>query len=130
MPEQERTLVMIKPDALERGLVEVIRSEIQASGFVVIPIGQAIFTLDLVHDFYQFENAEWAEEVCKYLCLRPVPLWLVEGHDAVAKMMDIKQLIRKRMRTGNPQNLLHCSSNEERFYWEYSVLTKSGRIVP
>jgi len=35
----ERTLVMIKPDAFERGLVEMIRNEIRASGFTIIPIG-------------------------------------------------------------------------------------------
>jgi len=129
-PTLEQTLVMIKPDAFERGLVEMIRSEIQVSGFTIIPVGQAIFTLDLVREFYQFENIEWAETVHRYLCSRSIPLWLVEGQGVVVRMMEIKRYIRKNMLTGNPQNLLHCSSSEKRFHWEYSVLIRNGMIVP
>lgn len=126
----EQTLVMIKPDAFERGLVGMIEGEIQASGFTITPIGEAIFTLDLVREFYQWEKVEWPETVREYLCSRPIPLWLVEGQDVVAKMMEIKWRIRKALCSGNHRNLLHCSSSEERFRWEHSVLVKSGMIVP
>lgn len=126
----KQTLVMIKPDAFERELVQMIRDEIQNAGFTITLIGQITFTLDLVREFYRWEKVEWPETVRGYLCSKPIPLWLVEGKDVIARMMEIKWRIRRTMCTSDHQNLLHCSSNKERFRWEYSVLMKSGMIVP
>lgn len=107
----------------------MIKEEIETSGLSITPIGDIIFSPDLVQEFYQFENREWTETVCRYLCSRPVSLWLVEGHDVIARMLVIKHHIRKNMDAGNPQNLLHCSSDEESFHREYAVLTENYAII-
>lgn len=125
----ERTLVMIKPDAFERGLVEFIRAEIESSSLEITPIGHASFTLELVREFYQWERVKWPETVADYLCRHPIPLWLVTGSNATARMMEIKWRLRRSLCSGNHRNLLHCSSTNERFLWEYSVLQTNGMIV-
>ena len=125
----ERTLVMIKPDAFERKLVEFIRAEIESTGLEITSIGHVGFTLELVREFYQWERIKWPETVADYLCRRPIPLWLVTGSNAVARMMEIKWRLRRSLCSGDHRNLLHCSSANEKFLWEYSVLQTSGMIV-
>ncbi len=127
--ETEYTLVMIKPDAFERNLVDMIRQEIEIVGFEIIPVGFADFDLDLVCEFYQWEEVKCPSTVKSYLCSNPIPLWIIKGINVIEKMTEIKWRIRRALCSGNHQNLLHCSSTKKKFNWEYGLLRKNDMAI-
>jgi nucleoside-diphosphate kinase len=86
----ERTLVIIKPDAVERGLVGEIIKHFENSGVHVRAI--KIMTLDKekAKDFYtEHEGKPFFEELVDYITCAPVVALLAEGLGCVEKVRKI-----------------------------------------
>ncbi len=124
----ESTLVMIKPDAPKRGLVKLIANEIMAKSLIFTHVGYADFDLTMIQNFYRWTCVQCPDVVKEYLCNKGIPLWIVQGDDAVKKTMEIKLRLRRTLCNGSHQNLMHCSSSIKNFRWEYTTLRDHGMI--
>jgi len=56
-PKEERTLVLIKPDGVKRGLVGEIMRRIEGKGLKIIALGMVEATADQVDGHYPKEEA-------------------------------------------------------------------------
>lgn len=122
------TLVMIKPDAQTRNLKDRISEEIILKGLEFLLVGHAVFNLEIVQEFYRWETIKCPDVVDSYLCHKPIPVWIVFGPGATEKAMEIKWRLRRTLCDGSHENLMHCSSSQDNFIWEYGVLKKHGLI--
>lgn len=108
MQMQEFALVIIKPDATERGLEVEILARLNEIGLHVARYGTIQFDTELVLDFYEWERLDHPEEIHAYICVAPLPVWTVTGDDAIAKVMALKINLRKKYCNGPLKNLFHC----------------------
>jgi len=108
MQMQEFALVIIKPDATERELEVKILSGLNEIGLHVARYGTIQFDTQLVLDFYEWEKFDYPDEIRAYMCVMPLPVWIVTGDDAVAKVMALKMSLRKKYYSGPLKNLFHC----------------------
>ena len=106
MTQHERTLIVLKPDAIQRGLMGEILSRFEKAGLKVV--GAKMLQPEYDHFFHHYEN------IGKIICRRgqktfdvtlqmmqtgPVIAFVLEGVEAVA-------LVRKMVGTTEPKSAL------------------------
>lgn len=124
----ERTLVILKPDALERGLHRVVCAELLKLG---LKLGDHSVRARLeeheVRDHYAaYAEAPFFPGILAYMTRGPVALMVWYGEDAVAKIRALAGATRPdeaapgtlrarfgRLVDGRIENVLHCSATEE-----------------
>lgn len=125
----EYSLVIIKPDAREKGLEKEIRNDLTALGLQVENIGIIKFDLQLLMDFYQWSKIDFPVEMEGYMCIEPLPILVASGKDAIAKTMSYKEGLRKKHFNGPLKNLFHCPVSHEESQWQYNFLQQKGAIM-
>jgi len=118
----EFALILIKPDALERGLDSEIFDGLVAEGLDVTKIGTIQFDLQFVMDFYQWPKIEYPDMMQAYMCVTPLPVWIARGENAVFKGMALKNRLRAKHCDGPMKNLFHCPCSQEESQWQYDLL--------
>ncbi|MEK9135151.1 MAG: NUDIX domain-containing protein [Patescibacteria group bacterium] len=134
--EREFSVVMIKPDAVQSGLVQKIEEIINQNGLRVIRKkiikADRKFILDLWPKVVGYEGR--LERSLVYLSESPLLIWLVCGPDALGKTIKIKKNIRREYSRDDFYTLLHCPDTLRDFLREYAIffsdesLTKEGDI--
>lgn len=96
MSQKERTLVLLKPDAIQRGLAGTIINRIEARGLKIIAIKLLKITEDLASKHYaaHVEKAFFGPLV-QYITSSPVIAIIFEGSSAI-------ETVRKTMGDTNP----------------------------
>jgi len=86
-----RTLLIIKPDAVERNLIGEIISRLEKARFIVAAIKMIRLDYDQARKFYAVhEGKPFLEELCKYMSSGPVvPMVLKSDGDTVAKVREL-----------------------------------------
>ncbi len=125
----EYSLVIIKPDARERGLEKEIYNNLNMLGLQVENIGVVKFDLQLLMDFYQWSKIDFPAEMEGYMCIEPLPILIASGKDAIAKTMTFKEGLRKKYFSGPLKNLFHCPVSREESRWQYNFLLQKGAIM-
>lgn len=83
----QRTLIIVKPDGLAKGLVGQILHSLKTHGLVVIDSATALLTKQWVEELYTFERNEvYFDEVVEWVSSAPVLFLKVEGLDAIVKV--------------------------------------------
>lgn len=91
--EQERTLVLIKPDAVERNLVGPIIKHFEKSGIYVRAIKMMKLSLDNAKELYsEHIGKPFFDEIVNYMTSGPIVAMIIEGEDSVKR---VRQLIGK-----------------------------------
>jgi len=86
----ERTLVLIKPDGVERNLIGEIIKRFEEGGLRVRDIKMATPSKDFVKTHYAMHRDKpFFGMLIKYLTGRPVVAMVLEGKDAVARVRQI-----------------------------------------
>jgi nucleoside-diphosphate kinase len=86
----ERTLVLIKPDGVERNLIGEIIKRFEEGGLNVKNIRMATPTKDFVKTHYAMHRDKpFFSLLIKYLAGRPVVAMVLEGKDAVVRVRQI-----------------------------------------
>lgn len=120
----ERTFVMIKPDAVRRGLIGEIIRRIERKGLKIVDMKMLTPTLDLVKQHYAVHSAEpWFMDNCNFVCSGPVVAMIVEGPEAIVLMRKLigatnplrsePGTIRGDFSFSGQQNLVHGSDSPE-----------------
>ena len=98
MSNIEKTLSIIKPDAVERNLVEEIKTIFTKNRLTIKESKKIHITKDEASDFYKVHQSKpFYNDLCAYLSSGPIVVMVLEGVDAVLAN-------RKLMGATNPRD--------------------------
>ena len=90
MSNIQQTLSIIKPDAVERNLVEEIKSIFQKNGFKIKDSKKIHITKDEASEFYKVHQSKpFYDKLCNYLSSGPIFVMILVGENAIKKNRDI-----------------------------------------
>src|SRR5262249_35887072 len=139
MPMQ-RTLVIVKPDGVQRGLVGPILSRLEARGLKIVGLKLESVSSDLASRHYaEHLGKSFYEGLLRYITSAPVVVVCVEGTSAV-------QMVRNVVGATNPlnaapgtiradfaldigRNLIHASDAPETAERELALWFNAGELV-
>lgn len=116
------TLVIIKPDAIKKGLLQEVASRICQQNLRIVGQKEILINLEFLKKLYQWQVIFYPAELEEYLCATPLPVWLIEGKNAVERVLKIKAEIRAEFGIDELHTLLHCPDSEEDFQGEYALI--------
>ena len=86
MSNQEQTLSIIKPDAVERNLENKIKSFFKENNIKVLKSKKIKISKDEASEFYKVHQAKpFYDQLCNYLSSGPIIAMILEGEDVVSK---------------------------------------------
>jgi nucleoside-diphosphate kinase len=120
----QRTLVLIKPDAVRRGLVGQILSRFESKGLALVALEQR--TIDAAQaDAHYAEHVEqpWYPPLREFAISGPLVALVLEGDEAISVVRLLNGAtdgraaapgtIRGDLSLSNRENLVHASDSEE-----------------
>ncbi len=82
----ERTLAIVKPDAVRRGLTGDILKRIETSGLTIVAMRKIHLSPADAEKFYDVHKARpFFRGLCDYMTSGPVVIAVLEGDDAISK---------------------------------------------
>ncbi len=120
----EKTLSIIKPDAVERNLIGQIVSIFEKNSLIIHSIKKIILSKKMAEDFY-FVHKErpFFNDLCIYMSSGPVVVMVLEGNNSVVKNREImgatnpkdaaKGTIRNLYGISLDKNSVHGSDSKE-----------------
>jgi nucleoside-diphosphate kinase len=120
----EKTLSIIKPDAVERNLIGQIVSIFEKNSLIIHSIKKITLSKKMAEDFYFAHKARpFFNDLCTYMCSGPVVVMVLEGDNAVIKNREImgatnpkdasKGTIRNLYGISLDKNSVHGSDSKE-----------------
>ena len=86
----ERTLSIIKPDAVERNLDTDIKSFFKKNGLKILKSKKVKISREEASEFYKVHQTKpFYNELCNYLSSGPIIVMILEGENAVSKNREI-----------------------------------------
>lgn len=86
----ERTLSIIKPDAVAKNVIGKIYSRFETNGLKVIAARMAWLSAQEAGEFYAVHKARpFYADLVKFMTSGPVMIQVLEGEDAIAKNRDL-----------------------------------------
>ncbi|RYM05393.1 nucleoside-diphosphate kinase [Sporolactobacillus sp. THM7-7] len=136
----ERTFLMVKPDAVRRGLIGTIVSRFEAKGFKMIAGKLMVISDDLVKKHYQeHEGKPFYDDLIDFMTSGPVFAMVWEGEDVISlsrTMMgatDPKKAlpgtIRGDFATLVNRNVIHGSDSPESAKREIKLFFNADELV-
>ena len=135
----ERTLILIKPDAMERGLAGKIITRLEEKGLKII--GMKMIQLDdtILNEHYaHLKDKPFFQGIVNYMKSTPIIAMVVEGEgavDVVRKIVGATRpweaepgTIRGDLAIGLPGNLIHASDSVETAKTEIKRFFKEDEI--
>ena len=124
MSNKEQTLSIIKPDAVERNLVEKIKDIFIKNNLIIKDSKKIHITKDEAAEFYKVHQSKpFYNDLCSYLASGPIVAMILEGENAITenrKLMgatnpkDAKEnTIRKLFGISIDKNSVHGSDSTE-----------------
>ncbi len=137
----ERTLAIIKPDAMRRRLAGDIIKRIEASGLEIRALKLMHLTLAQAGAFYEVHRARpFYSSLCEYMSSGPVLIAVLTGEGAIPRWRDLMGAtdpakaaagtIRKDFGENIEQNAVHGSDAPETAAHEISFFFSALEIVP
>lgn len=120
----QKTYIMLKPDAIKRGLMGRIIGRIEDKGFKIVNAKMFTLTVAQLEEHYaHLKDKPFFKDIVEYMTSGPVLGMIVEGDDVILGMRKImgatKWLeadagtIRGDFACSTTQNLIHGSDSEE-----------------
>jgi nucleoside-diphosphate kinase len=86
----ERTLSIIKPDAVERNLENEIKSFFEKNNLKIIKSKKVKISKEEASEFYKVHQSKpFYNELCNYLSSGPIVVMILEGDNAVLKNREL-----------------------------------------
>ena len=138
---KERTLSIIKPDGVEKGIIGKVISRLESSGLKPIAMRMTRLSQAEAEGFYAVHKARpFFNDLVKFMTSGPVVLMVLEGEDAVAKNRDVMGAtdpkkaaagtIRKDFATDIEKNTVHGSDSLENAKIEVSYFFPEIEVHP
>ena len=139
--EVERTLVLVKPDGVERGLVGEVISRFERKGFKIKALKMLKMTREMAEDFYSVHREKpFFRDLVEFITSGPIVAMILEGDSAI----DVVRLmigatdgrkaqpgtIRGDYALSIQNNIVHASDSQESFQREYKIVFSEDEIIP
>jgi len=129
----EQTLIIVKPDAVKRNLVEKILSRFEKKGFTISKQKMLNFTLEMAEQFYSAHNSKpFFDELVSFITSGDVVAAIIERDNAVSLTREIigntnpkeasAGTIRGDFGISITENSIHASDSRESFDKEVNVV--------
>ena len=84
-PQVERTLSIVKPDAVAKNLIGEIYSRFEKGGLAIVAAKMVRLTPDIAGGFYaEHQGKPFYEPLIDYMCSGPIVVQVLEGRNAIA----------------------------------------------
>ena len=124
MNNTEQTLSIIKPDAVERNLIEEIKSIFIKNDLMIKDNKKIHISKEEAAEFYKVHQSKpFYNDLCNYLSSGPIVVMILEGQDAIIKNRKImgatdpkkadENTIRKLYGISIDKNSVHGSDSSE-----------------
>ncbi len=136
----ERTLVLVKPDGVERGLIGEVISRFERKGFKIVALKMLKMTREMAEEFYSVhKDKPFFNDLVEFITSGPIVAMMLEGDSAieVVRLMigatDGRKAapgtIRGDFALSIQNNIVHASDSPESFEREYKIVFKDEDIV-
>ena len=136
----DRTLVLLKPDAVERRLTGPIINRIESSGFQIRAMRQVRLTKRQAEGFYAVHRERpFFNDLCQFMTSGPVVVQVLEGENAVARNREVmgatdpkkaaKGTIRADFAESIEANSVHGSDSSENARTEIAYFFSAIEIM-
>jgi len=136
----EKTVVLVKPDGLQRGLIGEIISRFERKGLKLLGLKLVQLDDDVLKQWYeQYKDAEFFPVISKYMSWTPVVAMIWEGYAAIEVVRRIVGTrkgyeaeagsIRGDYSMSGGNNLIHASDSKESSEREIKILFDQSEIV-
>jgi len=133
MATDERTLIVVKPDAVKRGLVGEVISRFERKGFRIVDMRLLQVSREVAEEFYSPHSSKpFFKELVAFFTSGPVVAAILEGREAISVVRGMigatdsaKALpgtVRGDLALGLTENAIHASDSKESFERESRVL--------
>ncbi len=130
---QERTLLIIKPDGVRRGLIGEIISRIERKGLKIVNIKMLKMTRECAEKLYDIHRGkDFFEGLIKFMTSGKIVAVIIEGNEAVEVLRRLvgptdgrkaaPGTIRGDFSLSNRENVVHAADSPERAMYEISVV--------
>jgi nucleoside-diphosphate kinase len=137
----ERTLSIIKPDGVEKGIIGRVVSRFETAGLKPVAMKMKLLSRIEAEGFYAVHRARpFFADLVKFMTSGPVVLMVLEGESAVAKNREImgatdpkkaaEGTIRKDFATDIEKNTVHGSDSPENAKVEVSYFFPEIELHP
>ena len=120
----ERTLMLIKPDAVKKGVEGKIIAHVQEKGFKLVALKKLKLTKEQAQQFYiVHKDRPFYDELCKFMSSGPIVAMVWEGENAISEIRKImgatdpekaeEGTLRKLYGTNVGENAVHGSDSPE-----------------
>ena len=122
MSNVEKTLSIIKPDAVERNLAEEIKKIFTDNNIKILKSKKIQINKDEAAEFYNVHQAKpFYDKLCNYLSSGPIIVMILEGENVISKNRDLmgstdpkqaqENTIRKKFGISIDKNSVHGSDS-------------------
>ena len=124
MSSLEQTLSIIKPDAVERNLIEEIKQEFKKNNFTILKEKKIKLEKQEAEKFYKVHQTKpFYNDLCSYLSSGPIVVMVLESENAVLKNRELmgatdptkaeEGTLRKKFGLSIDKNSVHGSDSLE-----------------
>jgi nucleoside-diphosphate kinase len=132
----ERTLVIIKPDAVKRKIVGKIISRFEQKGFMIESLQSYLFTRDKAEEFYSAHSSKpFFSDLVSFITSGPTVAFILDGRNAISTVRIMigstrsyeaaPGTIRGDLALNITDNVIHASDSYESFIKESRVIFDS-----
>jgi nucleoside-diphosphate kinase len=136
----ERTLSIIKPDGVEKGVIGRVISRLETSGLKPVAMKMKLLSRSEAEGFYAVHRERpFFADLVKFMTSGPVVLMVLEGENAVLKNRDVmgatdprkaaEGTLRKDFATNIEKNTVHGSDSPENARIEVSYFFPEIEIL-
>ena len=136
----ERTLVIVKPDGMQKNLTGIILQRFTKAGMRPIASKMMQLTEAILRDHYDFlVDKPFFPDILSYMQQCPVMLWVLEGENAIARIRELHGktnpaeaadgTIRKLYATNGRRNAVHASDSPESAAREIHIFFNETEIL-
>jgi nucleoside-diphosphate kinase len=137
----QRTLAIVKPDAVAKRVVGKILTKIEEGGFTVLAVKLAHLSLGEARGFYYVHRQRpFYDSLCSFMAQGPSLLMVLEGDDAIQRWRDLMGAtdpakaaagtIRKEFASSIEANAVHGSDSPESAATEIPYFFSSLELHP
>jgi len=135
----EQTVVLIKPDGMEKHIIGEIIGRFEKAGLWVVGLKMVRLTQGILDQWYaHHKDKPFFPDLCRQMMSTPVVAMILEGEGAIQKVFDIccptdpadapPGTIRKDFGTDKPHNVVHRSDSAEAAQKEISLLNFKAKL--
>ncbi|MFP3080292.1 MAG: nucleoside-diphosphate kinase [Acidilobus sp.] len=129
----ERTLVLVKPDGVRRGLIGEVISRFERKGFRIVALKMTRMSREKAMDFYSVhKDKPFFKDLVEFMTSGPIVAMILEGDSAVSVVREIigttdgrkasPGTIRGDFALSIQENVVHASDSPESFERESKVI--------